>query len=99
MPRTELAPLDDARVDRRVALAAVVQLTDVHVIDAQSTGRVEFVDPFGEPYTAAFRPQETLTTQVQTSMVHRVNAVARGPVTGRPLDCAVSTGDNIDNQQ
>ena len=99
LPRTELADLDPGRVDRRTALAAIVQLTDVHIVDAQSPGRVEFTDEFGDPYTAAFRPQETLTTQVQTSMVERINTVARGPVTGRPLDCAVSTGDNIDNQQ
>jgi len=97
--RTDLATLQDARVDRRASIAAVVQLTDVHIIDAQSPGRVEFLDRYGDPYTGAFRPQETLTTQVQASMVHRINEVARGPVTGRPLDCAVSTGDNIDNQQ
>jgi hypothetical protein len=32
-------------------------------------------------------------------MVTRVRAVRRGPITGRPFDCVVSTGDNIDNQQ
>lgn len=99
LPRTELAQLDPNRESRRTALAAIVQMTDVHIIDAQSPGRVEFLDRYGEPYTAGFRPSETLTTHVQTSMVQRVNQVARGPITGRPLDCCVSTGDNIDNQQ
>lgn len=97
--RTDLVTLTPGRVDARTALAAVVQLTDVHIVDAQSPGRVEFLDRYGEPYTGAFRPQETLTTQVQASMVQRINEVARGPITGRPLDCAVSTGDNVDNQQ
>lgn len=97
--RTELAPLQGGRDAKRVALASIVQLTDVHIVDAQSPGRVEFLRRNGDPYTGAFRPQETLTTQVQDSMVQRVNQVAKGPVTGRPLDCAVSTGDNIDNQQ
>ena len=97
--RTDLAALRPGRVDTRTALAAIVQLTDVHIVDAQSPGRVEFLDRYGEPYTGAFRPQETLTTQVQTSMVQRINQVARGPITGRALDCAVSTGDNVDNQQ
>jgi metallophosphoesterase (TIGR03767 family) len=99
VPRTELSPLQSGRVDARRSLATFVQLTDVHIVDAQSPGRVEFLDRYGDPYTGAFRPQETLTTQVQASMVTRINQVARGPVTGRPLDCAVSTGDNIDNQQ
>ncbi len=97
--RTEMATPRADRADRRVALASIVHLTDVHLIDAQSPGRVEFVDPFGEPFTAAFRPQETLTAHVQSAMVQRINALAAGPVTGRPFDCAVSTGDNIDNQQ
>jgi len=97
--RTELASLQPARAGARTAVASIVQLTDVHIVDAQSPGRVEFLDRYGDPYTGAFRPQETLTTQVQASMVQRINQVARGPVTGRPLDCAVSTGDNIDNQQ
>jgi metallophosphoesterase (TIGR03767 family) len=97
--RTELATPRSDRADRRVPLASIVHLTDVHLIDAQSPGRVEFLDPLDDPFTAAFRPQETLTAQVQSSMVQRINALGAGPVTGRPFDCAVSTGDNIDNQQ
>jgi hypothetical protein len=99
LPRTELAALRSGRDDRRRPLAAIVHLTDVHLVDAQSPGRVEFLDAFGEPFTGAYRPQELLTTQVQSSMVQRIREVGVGPVTGRPLDCAVSTGDNIDNCQ
>ena len=87
------------RLDRRVAVASIVHLTDVHVIDAQSPARVEFLDRYAGPFTAAQRPQEALTTQVAESMVRRVNDLKRGPITGRKFDCAVSTGDNIDNQQ
>jgi metallophosphoesterase (TIGR03767 family) len=97
--RTDLAEPQPGRADRRRPLAAVVHLTDIHLIDAQSPGRVEFIDALGEPFTAAFRPQETLTLQVAASMVERINSLPGGPVTGRPFDCAVSTGDNIDNQQ
>ncbi|MGH9243820.1 MAG: TIGR03767 family metallophosphoesterase [Acidimicrobiales bacterium] len=85
--------------DRAAAIAAVVHLTDIHIIDAQSPTRVEFLDRLGGEFTSAQRPQETLTVHVATSMVERINEVAAGPVTGRPFDCAVSTGDNIDNQQ
>ncbi|HVF75222.1 MAG TPA: TIGR03767 family metallophosphoesterase [Acidimicrobiales bacterium] len=87
------------REGRREGVASIVHLTDVHVIDAQSPARVEFLDRYGNPFTSAQRPQEVLTAQVAESMVRRINDIGQGPVTGRPFDCAVSTGDNIDNQQ
>ena len=93
------------RAGRRRALASIVHLTDIHLIDSESPARVEFLDRYADPptnqvpFSSAYRPQEALTTQVADAMVQRVNAVARGPVTGRPFDCAVSTGDSIDNQQ
>lgn len=97
--REDLAEARPGRDGRRVALASIVHLTDIHVIDAQSPARVEFTDRFPGPFASAHRPQETMSTQVASAMVERVNAVARGPVTGRAFDVAVSTGDNIDNQQ
>lgn len=97
--RAELAPADPGRADRREALAAIVHLTDIHLIDAQSPGRVEFLDRFGSPLTAAFRAQEALTAHVGSSMVQRIRSLSGAPITGRAFDCAVSTGDNIDNQQ
>jgi len=92
------APLA-GREERRVALASFVHLTDQHLIDAQSPGRVEFLDAVDPLFQSAFRPQELFTTQVATSMVARINALARGPITGRTFDAAVCTGDNVDNQQ
>ncbi|HEX4903778.1 MAG TPA: TIGR03767 family metallophosphoesterase [Acidimicrobiales bacterium] len=97
--REELAAAQPGREGRRTSLASIVHLTDVHVVDAQSPARVEFTDRLPGPFASAFRAQESLCTQVAAAMVERVNAVARGPVTGRPFDVAVSTGDNIDNQQ
>jgi len=97
--REDLAAASPGREGRREPLASIVHLTDVHVIDAQSPARVEFTDRLPGPFASAFRPQEAMSTQVASAMVERVNAVARGPVTGRPFDVAVSTGDNIDNQQ
>lgn len=97
--RTDLATPKPGRVDTRTPLACIAHLTDIHVVDVQSPGRVEFLDPFGDPFNAAFRPHEVLTTQVQSAMVRQLNAIGKGPITGRPFDCAVSTGDNIDNQQ
>lgn len=101
--RAELAEAKRGREGRRRALASIVHLTDVHVIDAQSPARVEFLDRHAEGpasvINAAYRPQETLTAHVAESMVRRVRDLGRGPVTGRSFDCAVSTGDNTDNQQ
>ncbi|MGA9101392.1 TIGR03767 family metallophosphoesterase [Aeromicrobium sp.] len=94
----------------RTPLVAFAHLTDVHVIDAQSPARVEYVDRFEDQYsdsdpvigllTSSYRPQEMLTSQVAESMVQRVRAVASGaPASGRPLDFTIQTGDNSDNCQ
>jgi metallophosphoesterase (TIGR03767 family) len=97
--REDLVAGHAGREERRRPVAAVVHLTDVHVCDTQSPTRVEFTDPVGPPLDAAFRAQETLTTQVSEAMMTQLRLIGRGPVTGRGYDCAVSTGDNIDNQQ
>ena len=93
------------RENRRTGVASIVHLTDIHIVDAQSPARVEFLDRYGDPptqsipFNAAQRAQETLTAQVSESMVQRVNAVAKGPISERAFDCAVVTGDNVDNMQ
>jgi metallophosphoesterase (TIGR03767 family) len=40
-----------------------------------------------------------LTAHVAEALVLAINALAGGPVTGRPLDFAITTGDNADNTQ
>jgi metallophosphoesterase (TIGR03767 family) len=104
--RGELAEPKTGREDRRRALATIVHLTDIHIIDTQSPTRVEFLDRYADPGTAeagmvssAYRPQETLCGHVADAMVRRLRQIAAGPVTGRPFDCAVSTGDATDNAQ
>jgi metallophosphoesterase (TIGR03767 family) len=88
-------------------LLTFVHLTDVHIVDAQSPARVEFLDRFADPgrgcesvpFSSAFRPQEQLTLQVLEAMVRAIRRVRRSPVTGKKLGFAVCTGDNIDNEQ
>lgn len=97
------------RAGRRTAVLSFAHLTDVHIIDAQSPARVEYVDRFEDKYsegdptigllTSAYRPQEILTTQVADSMVRAINQIGQGPVTGNPLSFAIQTGDNADNAQ
>jgi metallophosphoesterase (TIGR03767 family) len=87
------------------AAASFVHFTDIHLIDAQSPGRVEFLDRFADqhcesfPLSSAFRPQETLTLHVLESMIRRMRGIRRGPTSGSRLSFAMCTGDNIDNEQ
>ncbi|MFD1047965.1 hypothetical protein ACFQ1S_21720, partial [Kibdelosporangium lantanae] len=83
------------RDDRRTALTSFVQFTDLHLVDAQSPARVEYVHPF---IGSAHRPHETLSTQGAAALVKRVNGLV-GPYTGRQFDFVLCTGDNTDNHE
>jgi metallophosphoesterase (TIGR03767 family) len=95
----------------RTALLAFCQLTDMHLVDAQSPARVEFLDRFDDPnfavpgttvlpFQSAYRPWEMLSAQIAEAMARQVRQFgAAAPVTGRPLDFTISTGDNADNTQ
>jgi metallophosphoesterase (TIGR03767 family) len=82
-----------------------VQFTDVHLVDAQSPARVEFLDRFADqqcgtfPLNAAFRPQETMELQVFETMIRTIAAIKSGPATGKRFTLMMSTGDNVDNEQ
>lgn len=80
-------------------LLTFAHLSDIHVCDAQSPARTEYLDHWLAPDGPSYRPQEILTTHVADAMVQAVNAVAHGPVGGAPLQFAIATGDNIDNAQ
>jgi hypothetical protein len=85
--RTDLAP----RATPDHVLAAVAQVSDLHVRDAQSPGRVAFLDRLGPSLGSAFRWHETLTTQVVAATVEAVNGA-------RPQGVLV-TGDLVDSAQ
>jgi metallophosphoesterase (TIGR03767 family) len=89
-------------------IACFVHVTDLHVLDAQSPARMDFLDRLSDsdsPYASelhrvgSYRPQEPLTYHVVEAMARAVRAVGRGPLTGRAPDFAVSTGDSTDNSQ
>ena len=83
----------------RAPIVAFGQFTDMHLVDAQSPARVEFIDQIGGAVSAAYRAQEMLSLHVAESMVQAMNGLGGGPVTGRPIDFLISTGDNADNTQ
>ncbi len=78
-------------------------MSDFQTVDEESPGRVEFLDgsqrlPGLQPFSAAYRPHEALSTQVVEEMVKQARK-ATSPVTGRKLDLTILTGDNADSQQ
>jgi 3',5'-cyclic AMP phosphodiesterase CpdA len=91
------------RLPRSASILNFLQLSDFQTVDEESPGRVEFLDttqraPGPNPFSAAYRPQESLSTQIVESMVRQArNTVS--PVTGAQLDLTMVTGDNADSQQ
>ena len=93
-----------ADVEVREPIACIAHITDLHVTDAQSPARFEFLNRYGDDprfreLLTMQRPHEMLNTQAVAAMVRAINAVERGPVTGRPVDLVAVTGDLVDNTQ
>lgn len=108
--RTDLLPPGAAHGTRgrRRGVLAMGQLTDMHVLDAQSPARVEFLDRYDDPdspfasflpFEGAYRAQEMLTAQVAEAMIRAMRRLRHAPVTGLPLAFTIATGDNVDNTQ
>jgi metallophosphoesterase (TIGR03767 family) len=91
------------RPPRQGSILNFLQLSDFQMVDEESPGRVEFFDttqriPGAQPFSAAYRPQESLTTQITEAMVRQARNTT-SPVTGERLDLSILTGDNADSQQ
>lgn len=89
-------------------IACIWHLSDLHLCDAESPGRIEYLDRYADPDSpykdeieevGTYRPQEILTVQVAATMIETVNALDHGPVTGAPVDALLITGDITDNAQ
>lgn len=100
-------PLGDTPIVQDV-LVTFIHLSDLHICDAASPARLEFLDRIADPdnplsalvpYVGTYRAQEFLTTQVLESMVQAVNEIKEGPLLGAPVSAVIITGDVIDNAQ
>ncbi|WP_328444149.1 TIGR03767 family metallophosphoesterase [Amycolatopsis sp. NBC_00438] len=93
--REDLAPASPSRAG--TPLARFAHLSDLHVMDAQSPTRVEYLERHADPDSplrpylpliGTYRPQDVFTTHVVEAMVRAVNE--------SDVDFAVSTGDATD---
>ncbi|MEI6404916.1 MAG: TIGR03767 family metallophosphoesterase [Actinomycetes bacterium] len=89
-------------------IATILHSSDWHICDAESPGRQEFMDRFFDSdsqfqavlgYIGTYRPWEILTCQVAAVFIDTMNRIECGPITGRPVDALVITGDVTDNGQ
>src|SRR4051812_15584841 len=85
-------------------LVNLVHLSDLHILDAASPARAEWVelesaDPLYRPLLHMHRPYDTLTAFAFAAHVDAIRANPVDPLSGRQYDLAISTGDNIDNGQ
>ncbi|MGH8791355.1 MAG: TIGR03767 family metallophosphoesterase [Stackebrandtia sp.] len=104
--RDDLAEARAGREARRRSLVSFAHLTDQHVIDVQSTTRVEFLDRYADggcgdvlPLASSHRPHEAASARIADAMLRQIRAIGAAPVSGEPLQAAICTGDNTDNLQ
>jgi metallophosphoesterase (TIGR03767 family) len=103
--RQDIVPAQAGRESRRVSLVNFTHLTDQHIVDVESPARVEFLDRYNDgpcedaPFASAYRPQEAASARITDSMLERLRKIKYSPVTGKPIEAMISTGDNTDNQQ
>lgn len=86
------------RVTDRRSLGYLGHLSDIHIIDAQSPGRLEPLIPVSESFIDASRPQDTMTVQVLAQMVASVERARYSPLTGEPMSTVLNTGDSADSR-
>lgn len=72
-------------------------LSDLHVIDAQSPGRIEPTIVQDHPaWGSAFHPHDPLSPHATAAMVQAFSDARYSPLTGAPMGAAIVTGDSAD---
>jgi metallophosphoesterase (TIGR03767 family) len=108
--REELAEAKPGRAGRRVSLLYLAQTTDWQLADEESPSRLELLEftanpPFPNALSGAWRPEEAMVPQMIEMAVRQINEFAdaspvmEGDGSRAPMDMALITGDQADNQQ
>lgn len=85
------------RAAARRSLLYLGHLSDLHVIDAQSPGRIEpMIVQDHAAWASAFHPQDPLSPHVVAAMTRAFADARYSPLTGAPMGAAVVTGDSAD---
>lgn len=99
LPRTDVlrrAP-SAARTASRRSLLYLGHLSDLHVIEAQSPGRIEpMIVQDHSAWGSAFHPQDPLSPHATAAMVRAFSDARYSPLTGVPMSAAIVTGDSAD---
>ncbi len=101
----KLGEARSGRGARRTSISYFGQLTDFQLADDESPLRVEFLDPMGGSYSAAWRPQEALAPFEIDQMMRQFNHFAKNAPTAAgngtlpKMDFVMNTGDISDNSQ
>ena len=85
------------RKSARRSLLYMGHLSDLHVIDAQSPGRIEpMIVQDHSAWGSAFHPHDPLSPHATAAMVQAFSDARYSPLTGAPMGAAIVTGDSAD---
>lgn len=88
---------DPARIQSRRSLLYLGHLSDLHVIDAQSPGRIEpMIVQDHSAWGSAFHPHDPMSVHTTAAMVKAFSDARYSPLTGAPMGAAIVTGDSAD---
>lgn len=99
IPRLDVlrATANPDRAAARRSLLYLGHLSDLHVIDAQSPGRIEpMIVQDHSAWGSAFHPQDPMSVHTTAAMVRAFSDARYSPLTGAPMSAAIVTGDSAD---
>lgn len=99
IPRRDVLRADpgSGRAAARRSLLYLGHLSDLHVIDAQSPGRIEpMIVQDHAAWGSAFHPHDPLSPHATAAMVQAFSDARYSPLTGAPMGAAIVTGDSAD---
>ncbi|MDQ3963973.1 MAG: hypothetical protein M3277_08710 [Actinomycetota bacterium] len=100
--RERLQKAKAGRTERRTEMLSFLTIADVQLADEEAPARAEWADKCEEhPGTSAFRPHETMVSQLINAHVRAASKIAErgGPILNEEFEFAIGLGDLADNMQ